>query len=34
MAYVNKCGLQVDVALAAFVEQDVLAPLRRDAAAF
>ena len=31
---VEKSRLQVDTALAAFIEQDVLAPLRKDAAAF
>ncbi|MCC6925313.1 malate synthase G [Novosphingobium sp.] len=33
-AYVEKSGLQVDAALAAFVESDVLAPLGHDAGAF
>jgi malate synthase len=32
--YVTKAGLQVDGALAAFLEAEVLAPLGRDAAAF
>jgi malate synthase len=32
--YTNKAGLQVDSALAAFVERDVLAPLGRNADAF
>jgi malate synthase len=31
---VEKSGLRVDAALAAFIEQDVLAPLGKDAAAF
>ncbi|MGN6498317.1 MAG: malate synthase G, partial [Tsuneonella sp.] len=32
--YVTKAGLQVDGALAAFLEAEVLAPLGRDAEAF